>query len=158
MWPTSWPRPTSTSRPSMSSAWTAILWTSPLPWTTRKKPKNCSNRRCRHPPGRKKLKLVPCVFSTDLLNRHVPQLLRAGWVGRHPLLGLRRRGHQSRREGVEIGVAGLYTSGTLGGEVIAQNRATGPTLRVGDHDAQGEPCGFGSACSIWSGVLGLGES
>jgi hypothetical protein len=41
--------------------------------------------------------------------------------------------------------------------VTAQNRATGttPTLRVGDHDAQGEPCGFGSACNVWSSVLGL---
>ena len=40
-----------------------------------------------------------------------------------------------------------------GAAVTAQNRATGttPTLRAGDHDAPGEPCEFGRACS----VLGL---
>src|SRR6516162_4576757 len=44
--------------------------------------------------------------------------------------------------------------------VTAQNRAMGttPRLRVGDHDAQGDPCGFGRACNVWSSVMGLGES
>jgi hypothetical protein len=53
-------------------------------------------------------------------------------------------------------LGGRFNSGTLGGEVIAQDRATGttPTLRVGDHDAPGEPCGFGRACSVWISVLG----
>ena len=41
--------------------------------------------------------------------------------------------------------------------VTAQNRAAGtrPTLRVGDRDAEGDPCGFGRACNVWSSVLGL---
>jgi hypothetical protein len=41
--------------------------------------------------------------------------------------------------------------------VTAQDRATGttPTLRVGDHDARGEPCGFGRARNVWSSVIGL---
>lgn len=30
-------------------------------------------------------------------------LLAAWWVGRHPVLGLRRRGRQPRRDGEEIG-------------------------------------------------------
>ena len=53
--------------------------------------------------------------------------------------------------------AGLHTSGTLEGEVTAENRAAGttPTLRVGDRDAPGEPCVFGRACIVWSSVLGL---
>jgi hypothetical protein len=54
-------------------------------------------------------------------------------------------------------LAGRHTSGNLGGEVTAQDRATvtTPTLRVGDYDAPGEPCGFGRACNVCSSVLGL---
>jgi hypothetical protein len=41
--------------------------------------------------------------------------------------------------------------------ITAQIRTTGtrPTLRVGDRDAPGKPCGFGRACDVWSSVLGL---
>jgi len=58
---------------------------------------------------------------------------------------------------LDLRVAGLHTSGTLGGEVAAQNRAAGatPTLRVGDRGARGEPCGFARACNVWGSVLGL---
>jgi hypothetical protein len=42
-------------------------------------------------------------FIDRLMDRHRPQP-RAWWVGRHPVLGLRRRGRQSRRDGVEIGM------------------------------------------------------
>jgi hypothetical protein len=56
-----------------------------------------------------------------------------------------------------VRVGGRDVSGTLGGEVTAQNRAPGttPRLRVGDHDAPGEPCGFGRAGNVWNIVLGL---
>ena len=41
--------------------------------------------------------------------------------------------------------------------VTSQNRAMGttPTLRVDDHGAPGEPCGFGRAGNVWNIVLGL---
>jgi hypothetical protein len=44
--------------------------------------------------------------------------------------------------------------------VTAQDLAKGapPALRVGDHDARGEPCGLGRSCNVWGSVLGLGES
>ena len=58
---------------------------------------------------------------------------------------------------LDLRVGGSDASGTLGGEVTAQNRAAGtmPTLLVGDHGAPGEPCGFGRACNDWNIVLGL---
>jgi hypothetical protein len=41
-------------------------------------------------------------------------------------------------------------AGLLDAAVTVQDRATGtrPTLRVGDRDAPGEPCGFGSAGNV----------
>ena len=49
------------------------------------------------------------------------------------------------------------TAELLDATITAQNRVTGttPTLRVGDHDARGEPCGFGRARNVWSSVIGL---
>jgi hypothetical protein len=64
------------------------------------------------------------------------------------------------RERVPSGWAASIAADLSDAAVTAQNRATGttPTQRVGDHGARGEPCGFARACSVWSSVLGLGES
>ena len=70
------------------------------------------------------------------------------------MLVVRRRAGWKR---VPSGWAATIAAELSDAAVTAQNRAMGttPMLRVGDHGARGEPCGFGRACNVWSSVLGL---